>query len=130
MRTPVTDMGEQIWGSRNIKFVSEDQKLWFERMRDKNWFCPDWPKEYGGAGLTHEEHAILKEEMKRLGCRPAQVNLGIWMVGPVILEFGTEEQKREFLPPIARGEIRWCQGYSEPGAGSDLAGLKTKAVRD
>ena len=130
MRTPITDMGQQVWGSRNIKFLSEDQKLWFERVRDKKWFCPDWPKEYGGAGLTHEEHTILKEEMKRLGCRPAQVNLGVWMVGPVILEFGTEAQKQEFLPPIARGEIRWCQGYSEPGAGSDLAGLKTKAVRD
>lgn len=129
MRTPVT-MDTQVWGGRNIRFSSEDQRLWFERMRDKGWFCPDWPKEYGGGGLTTEEHQVLKEEMKQLGCRPPQVNLGVWMVGPVILEFGTEEQKREHLPPIARGEIRWCQGYSEPGAGSDLASLQTKAVRD
>ncbi len=129
MRTPVT-METQVWGARTITFASEDQRLWFERMRDKGWFCPDWPTEYGGGGLTPEQHQVLKEEMKRLKCRPPQVNLGVWMVGPAILEFGTEAQKREFLPPIARGEIRWCQGYSEPGAGSDLASLQTKAVRD
>jgi len=129
MRTPVT-MDTQIWGGRNVKFQTEDQRLWFERMRDKGWFVPDWPTQYGGGGLSPEEHQILKEEMKRLKCRPPQVNLGVWMVGPVLLEFGTEEQKREHLPKIARGEIRWCQGYSEPGAGSDLASLQTKAVRD
>lgn len=129
MRTPVT-METQIWGGRNVAFQTEDQKVWFERMRDKGWFVPDWPKEYGGGGLSPEEHQILKEEMRKLKCRPPQVNLGVWMVGPVLLEFGTEEQKREHLPPIARGEIRWCQGYSEPGAGSDLASLQTKAVRD
>lgn len=129
MRTPVT-MEEQVWGGRNIRFISDDQRQWFEAMRDKGWFCPDWPVEYGGGGLTPEQHAILKQEMKQLGCRPPQVNLGVWMVGPVILEFGTEEQKREHLPPIARGEIRWCQGYSEPGAGSDLASLQTRAVRE
>jgi acyl-CoA dehydrogenase len=68
--------------------------------------------------------------MAALGCRQPQYNLGIWMLGPVLLELGTEEQKREHLPPMARGTVRWCQGFSEPNAGSDLASLRTSAVRD
>ncbi|WP_286164443.1 acyl-CoA dehydrogenase family protein [Azoarcus sp. DN11] len=71
---------------------------------------------------------MLESEMRRLHCRPPQINLGIWMLGPVVLEFGSEEQKRELITPMARGEIRWCQGFSEPNAGSDLAGLKTSAL--
>lgn len=130
MRTPVTRMDEHVWASRNIEFETEDQQRWFEAMRDRRWFCPQWPQEYGGGGLSPAQHQILKEELKRIKARPPQVNLGVWMTGPVILEFGTEEQKREHLPKIARGEIRWCQGYSEPGAGSDLASLQCKAVRD
>lgn len=130
MRSPVPDMEAQSWGGRGAHFQTEDQKAWFERMRDKGWFVPDWPKEYGGAGLSGEEVAVLKEELKRISARPAHVNLGIWMAGPAIMEFGTEEQKLEHLPKIARGEMRWCQGYSEPGAGSDLAGLQCKAVRE
>lgn len=130
MRGPVPSMEAQSWGGRNAHFQTEDQKLWFERMRDKGWFCPDWPQKYGGGGLDGEQVAILREELKRINARPAHINLGIWMAGPAIMEFGTEEQKLEHLPKIARGEIRWCQGYSEPGAGSDLAGLQTKAVRD
>lgn len=88
---------------------------------------PDWPTTYGGAGFNAEQTQIFKQEMARIKARAPQVNLGIWMAGPVILEFGTEAQKLEHLPKIARGEIRWCQGYSEPGAGSDLAGLQCKA---
>lgn len=130
MRGPVPDMESQSWGGRNATFKTEDQKLWFERMRDKGWFCPSWPKQYGGGGLSPEEAGILKQELKRIEARPAHINLGIWMAGPAIMEFGTEEQKLEHLPKIARGEIRWCQGYSEPGSGSDLASLQTKAVRD
>ncbi|NRA42299.1 MAG: acyl-CoA dehydrogenase family protein [Pseudomonadales bacterium] len=130
MRSPVPAMHEHSWGGRNAEFHSADQQLWFERMRDKAWFAPGWAKEHGGAGLSGAEEAILKEELKRIGARPAHINLGIWMAGPAIMEFGTEAQKLEHLPKIARGEIRWCQGYSEPGAGSDLAGLQTKAVRD
>lgn len=129
MRSPWT-RETAVWGGRKLEFTSEDQRLWFERMRDKGWFVPDWPKEYGGAGLSRMETEVLREEMRRLNCRPPQQNLGVWMVGPAILEFGNEEQKQKFLPPIARGEIRWCQGYSEPGAGSDLAGLQCRAVRD
>ncbi|MCY4045854.1 MAG: acyl-CoA dehydrogenase family protein [Cellvibrionales bacterium] len=130
MRTPVPDMESQSWGGRDAHFQTDDQKAWFERMRDKKWFAPTWPEQYGGGGLSAAEGQVLKEELKRINARPAHINLGIWMAGPAILEFGTEEQKQQFLPPIARGEIRWCQGYSEPGAGSDLAGLQTKAVRD
>ncbi|MCC4117623.1 acyl-CoA dehydrogenase family protein [Aromatoleum toluclasticum] len=127
MRTPMPD-GELVWGGRTVGFKTEDQRLWFERMRDKGWFCPDWPSEYGGGGLSPEQNAVLESEMRRLHCRPPQINLGIWMLGPVVLEFGSEEQKRELITPMARGEIRWCQGFSEPNAGSDLASLKTSAV--
>lgn len=130
MRSPVPSMEAQSWGGRNAEFQTEDQQRWFERMRDKGWFCPAWPKEYGGGGLSAEETSVLKQELKRINARPAHINLGIWMAGPAILEFGTEAQKLEHLPRIARGEIRWCQGYSEPGAGSDLASLQTKAVRE
>ena len=121
---------EMVWGGREIEFKNEDQKLWFERMRDKGWFCPNWPVEYGGGGLNPEQTTVLETEMRKLRCRPPQINLGIWMLGPVLLEFGTEEQKRELLPPMARGEVRWCQGFSEPNAGSDLASLQTAARLD
>lgn len=126
LRTPAVQE-EQVWGGRRIKFPSADAKLWFERCVAKGYCVPDWPVEYGGAGFNAEQTQIFKQEMARIKARAPQVNLGIWMAGPVILEFGTEEQKREHLPKIARGEIRWCQGYSEPGAGSDLAGLQTRA---
>ncbi|WP_205341669.1 acyl-CoA dehydrogenase family protein [Denitrificimonas caeni] len=121
---------EMVWGGREIEFKNDDQRLWFERMRDKGWFCPSWPLEYGGGGLSPEETTVLEAEMRKLRCRPPQINLGIWMLGPVLLEFGTEEQKCELLPPMARGEIRWCQGFSEPNAGSDLASLQTAARVD
>lgn len=130
MRGPVPSMDAHAWGGRKAHFQNEDQKLWFERMRDKGYFAPTWPKAYGGAGLDGFQAMVLKEELKRINARPAHINLGLWMAGPAIMEFGTEEQKLEHLPKIARGELRWCQGYSEPGAGSDLAGLQTKAVID
>ncbi|AQZ96498.1 acyl-CoA dehydrogenase family protein [Halopseudomonas phragmitis] len=129
MRTAMPS-DEMVWGGRNLEFKHEDQRLWFERMRDKGWFCPDWPSEYGGGGLDHQHLAILEAEMRRLRCRPPQINLGIWMLGPVLLEYASEEQKQRFLPPMARGEVRWCQGFSEPNAGSDLASLRTSAVLD
>lgn len=129
MRTPMPS-DEMVWGGRVVEFKHEDQRLWFERMRDRGWFCPDWPAEYGGGGLNPQQLAILEAEMRRLHCRPAQINLGIWMLGPVLLEYASEEQKQRFLPPMARGEIRWCQGFSEPNAGSDLASLRTTAVID
>ena len=129
MRTPIT-AEEMVWGGSRLCFRSEDQRAWFERMRDRGWFAPGWPREYGGGGLSPRELRVLEQEMLALGCRQPQYNLGIWMLGPVLLEVGTEEQKLEHLPRMARGEVRWCQGFSEPNAGSDLASLKTSAVRD
>jgi alkylation response protein AidB-like acyl-CoA dehydrogenase len=85
-----------------------------------------WPKKYGGGGLNNAENAVLQAELKRINARPPLYSFGLWMLGPVLLEYANEEQKLEHLPKIVRGEIRWCQGYSEPGAGSDLAGLQTK----
>jgi len=126
MRTPMKRETDACWGGRNWVFHSEDQKIWLERMAAKGWTAPSWPKEYGGAGLTRAEDKVLQQEMKRIGARPALLSFGIWMLGPALLKFGSEEQKLRYLPEICRGEIRWCQGYSEPNAGSDLAALATK----
>ncbi|MDB4043533.1 acyl-CoA dehydrogenase family protein [Gammaproteobacteria bacterium] len=126
MRTPMP-VSEQVWASSNIHFPTNDSKLWFEAMVKKGWCTPEWPKEFGGGGLSFEEAKILRSRLKFFGCRPPQINFGISMLGPVLLEFGTDEQKKEFLPKISRGEIWWCQGFSEPGAGSDLANVSTSA---
>lgn len=128
MRTPENGDADLCWGGRKFSFQSEDQKLWLERMAARGWTVPTWPKEYGGGGLSKDEAKILASEMKRIGARTPLTSFGIWMLGPALLKFGTEEQKLEHLPKIARGEIRWCQGYSEPNAGSDLASLATKAL--
>src|SRR5258708_36559553 len=96
-------------------------------MGGGGWTVPDWPTDYGGGGLSPAESAVLKEEMARIGARSPLTSFGISVLGPALVKFGSEEQKPLYLPQIARGEIRWCQGYSEPGAGSDLAGLQTKA---
>ncbi|HYM29881.1 MAG TPA: acyl-CoA dehydrogenase family protein [Candidatus Cybelea sp.] len=127
MRTSMPE-DETVWGGRNAKYKNADAKLWLDRMGSRGWTVPTWPKQYGGGGLSRAEARVLDEEMRKLGCRPPLLSFGIWMLGPVLLEFGSEEQKREHIPKIARGEIRWCQGYSEPGAGSDLAGLQTRCV--
>ena len=126
MRTPMTE-DEAVWGGRNATFANPDSKLWLDRMAERGWTAPTWPKAYGGGGLDHDENRILQQELTRIHARPALESFGIWMLGPALLEFASEEQKQRFLPPIVRGEIRWCQGYSEPGAGSDLAGLQTRA---
>jgi len=115
------------WGGRKFVFQSEDQKRWLERMGAKGWTVPTWPKEYGGGGLSKAESKVLAEEMQRINARSPLLSFGIWMLGPALLKFGSHEQKLEHIPKIARGEIRWCQGYSEPNAGSDLASLATKA---
>jgi len=130
MRKPVTQEGDVFWGGRNRTFSSEPQKLWFERMRDKGWTVPDWPKEYGGGGLSIEETKILRQEMAAIAARLPLSSFGIWMLGPALLKYGTDAQKKEHLPKIAAGLIRWCQGYSEPNAGSDLASLQTRADVD
>jgi len=118
---------EQIWGGRRRVFPSQDAQQWFEACRDRGFTAPEWPVEYGGAGLNSEQAKVLKQEMTRLGCRPPLYCQGLWMLGPALLVYGNEAQKREHLTAICRGEIRWAQGYSEPSAGSDLANLKTKA---
>ena len=125
MREPVRDESDACWGGRNPTFKSPAQKQWLDLMAAKGWTVPDWPKAYGGAGLTPEESKILRQEMQSLNCRSPLSSFGIWMLGPALLKFGTEEQKVHYLNQIARGEIRWCQGYSEPGSGSDLVSMQT-----
>lgn len=127
MRDGASGEGAICWGGRNWVFSSEGQRTWLERCAAVGLTVPTWPKAYGGAGLSRDQEKILKEEMAAIGARSPLNSFGIWMLGPALLKFGTEAQKQEFLPPIARGEIRWCQGYSEPGAGSDLAGVQTRA---
>ncbi|MFN0186984.1 MAG: acyl-CoA dehydrogenase family protein [Aquabacterium sp.] len=127
MRQPMTGDDEAVWGGRNATFSSDAQRLWLQRMGAQGWTVPTWPREYGGGGLSREQAKVLQQEMTRLNCRPALWSFGIWMLGPALLKYGTHEQKLEHLPRIARGEIRWCQGYSEPNAGSDLASLATRA---
>ena len=128
MRKPIKDPSDLYWGGRNAKFKSEDQRLWFERMFEKKWVVPYWETKYGGGGLSSEENNILTQEMIRLGCRKPLYSFGISMLGPALLNFASEEQKLKYLPQIAEGKIWWCQGYSEPNAGSDLASLQTKAI--
>lgn len=127
MRRPLRGEEDACWGGRKWKFSSDAQRIWLERMAAKGWTVPEWPREYGGAGLSREETKLLRQEMKKLGCRSPLDSFGIWMLGPALLRYGNEDQKSEHLPKIARGEIRWCQGYSEPGSGSDLASLQTRA---
>ncbi|TIC79821.1 acyl-CoA dehydrogenase family protein [Crenobacter intestini] len=129
MRTPPPE-GEMVLAGSRLTFSNPDQRLWFERMREQGWFAPDWPREYGGGGLDARQTRVLETELSRLKCRAPMFNLGIWMIGPVLLEFGSDEQKARHLPGMARGEVAWCQGFSEPGAGSDLAGLSCRAERD
>ena len=127
MRQPEQDEYDQYWGGRNPEMKHPDQKLWAERMGEQGWTAPEWPVEYGGGGLSREQARVLREEMRRIGARNPLHSFGISMLGSALLKYGNEEQKREHLPKIVRGEIRWCQGYSEPGAGSDLASLQTRA---
>ena len=106
---------------------SEAERQWREAMGARGWGVPTWPKEYGGGGLTRKQAAILNEELAKAGAYNPIGGMGVMMFGPTLLEYGSEEQKHEHIPPIARGEVRWCQGYSEPNAGSDLANLQTTA---
>ncbi len=125
MRTPMPD-DEVVWGGRNAVFKNPESKLWLDRMGEKGWTSPEWPKEYGGGGLSRAEARVLEQELRRIKARPPLFSFGLWMFGPALLEFGNHEQKLRFIPDILKGKTRWCQGYSEPGAGSDLAGLQTR----
>ena len=108
-------------------FLSPDGEAWKKAMGEKGWGTPTWPKEYGGGGLSRAEARVLTEEMAAIGASNPIGGMGVMMFGPTLLEYGNEEQKQRHIPKICRGEIRWCQGYSEPGAGSDLAALQTRA---
>jgi acyl-CoA dehydrogenase len=125
MRTPQRGDEDVCWGGRNFVFQSDAQKLWMDRCAEAGLTVPDWSKDYGGAGLSPAETKIFRQEMARAKARSPLNSFGIWMLGPALLKFGSEEQKRQYLPQIARGEIRWCQGYSEPGSGSDLVSMQT-----
>lgn len=127
MRVPIRSFEDIYNGGRNPEMSHPDQKVWCDRMAERGWTVPEWPEAYGGGGLSKEEAKVLREEMARIGARSPLDSFGISMLGPALLKFGNEEQKLEHLPPIVRGEIRWCQGYSEPNAGSDLASLATRA---
>lgn len=125
MRQPVRDEEDVYWGGRTATFKNDAQKAWLEACVEKGYTVPAWPKAYGGAGLSPAEEKILRQEMSAINARLPLSSFGIWMLGPALLKFGTEEQKVRFLNEIARGEIRWCQGYSEPGSGSDLVSMQT-----
>jgi alkylation response protein AidB-like acyl-CoA dehydrogenase len=108
---------------------SPELAAWKQAIGAKGWATPTWPTQYGGGGLTPQQARVLQQEMGRVGAfNPLMFGMGITMIGPTILDYGTEEQKARHIPPIVRGEVRWCVGYSEPNAGSDLASLQTRAV--
>ncbi len=113
--------------------LGEDLVTWRDRLAGQGWGAPTWPKEYGGAGLTHPEAKVINDEMLKINAFnpiPNMAIMGVTMVGPTILEYGTDDQKQRHLPGIASGKVRWCLGLSEPNAGSDLASLTTKAKKD
>jgi len=115
-----------VGGGSRQAYPNPDARIWLERMAEKGWTAPTWPKEYGGGGLSKEAFLVLQEEMGRINAQTPITGMGFSMIGPTLLEYGTEEQKLAHLPKIVSGERRWCQGYSEPGAGSDLASLQTR----
>ena len=114
-------------GSSKIPIRDKDTRLWMDRMIEKGWTAPTWPTEYGGGGLDTDQYMILIQEMRRIRARTPLAGMGTSLIGPTLLEYGTDAQKRRHIPRIVRGEVGWCQGYSEPGAGSDLASLSTRA---
>ncbi len=112
MRTAMSEE-EIVSGGSKQRSPNPDSYVWLDRMASRGWTVPDWPEEYGGAGLSKEQYIVLFEEMSRINARIPLTGMGVSMIGPTLLEYGTDEQKAEHLPKIASGEIRWCQGYSE-----------------
>jgi alkylation response protein AidB-like acyl-CoA dehydrogenase len=126
----LTGKGAAIAVDEGSSPSSADASLWRKRLGEQGWGTPTWPRELGGGGLTQAQARVLQAEMRRLGAFniiQLVTGLGVTMVGPTLLEYGTEDQKRRHIPPICRGDYRWCLGYSEPNAGSDLASLSTRA---
>jgi alkylation response protein AidB-like acyl-CoA dehydrogenase len=128
LRGKATETKAHVWGGRRETFAYPASRAWLQLAADRGWTAPTWPREYGGGGLSEEEAKILLGEIARLELPPPLIGFGLSMIGPTLLQFGSEALKREHLPKITRGEIRWCQGYSEPNAGSDLASLQTSAI--
>jgi alkylation response protein AidB-like acyl-CoA dehydrogenase len=126
LHSPLVGRAEAMWGGRAFQGTDDPQIVWMKRVAERGWTAPTWPKQYGGGGLTADQARIVEQELARGVYRTPLVSFGVWMLGPVLLEFANEAQRQEHLPKIIRGEIRWCQGYSEPGAGSDLASLQTR----
>ena len=124
---PPSLAGVEVAMAAAVGPVTGDALLWKQRMGEKGWGVPTWPAEYGGGGLTTAQARVLQQEMNRINARNPIGGMGVMMFGPTLLEYGSEEQKQRHIPSIVRGDIRWCQGYSEPGAGSDLAALQTRA---
>ena len=120
--------GPVPWGSTKVK-LNDASREWLERMANRGWTVPSWPAEYGGAGLSSEQYKILIDELKRINARPPLTGRGVNYIGPTLLELGSDDQKARWLPGIARGQGGWAMGYSEPGAGSDLASLSMRATR-
>jgi alkylation response protein AidB-like acyl-CoA dehydrogenase len=123
------DMRAHMAQSKNGHINKQGQVRWLKRLHEKGWIAPDWPVEYGGTGWTPAQKYIFEMEMALAGA-PSTQTMGLRMCAPVIMAFGTDAQKKEHLPKILATDIWWCQGYSEPGAGSDLASLSLKAERD
>jgi alkylation response protein AidB-like acyl-CoA dehydrogenase len=121
--------GQIAWGSSKIE-LETDTRLWLERMAERGWTVPTWPREYGGAELSRDQYTVLIDELKRINARTPLTGRGVNYIGPTLLELGSDDQKARWLPGIARGEGGWAMGYSEPGAGSDLASLSTRAELD
>jgi len=130
LRGKIADLESYTWGGRKPAFKYPESRQWLDMMAERGWTAPTWPKEYGGGGLSKEEAQVLTDEIRRLALPPPLTGFGLSMLGPTLLQFGPEEMRQEHIPKIVRGEIRWCQGYSEPNAGSDLASLSTSAKRD
>ncbi|MDP7144818.1 MAG: acyl-CoA dehydrogenase family protein [Pseudomonadales bacterium] len=122
--------GDVPGGGKKVPIKDPDARHWLDLGAEKGYTVPMWPEEYGGAALGKDEYLVLLEEMRRIKARSPLQGMGIGLIGPTLMEFGTDDQKLRHLPRIAGGEIRWCQGYSEPNAGSDLASLQTRAVAD
>ncbi|MEQ8504335.1 MAG: acyl-CoA dehydrogenase family protein [Rhodospirillales bacterium] len=112
-----------------LKLVKDDYVVWQRILHEQGWIAPSWPKEYGGPGWSPVQRYLYEEELAAASS-PRLITFGLKMLGPVLIEFGTDEQKQHYLPRILASEDWWCQGFSEPGAGSDLASLTTRAVRD
>jgi len=113
-----------------VAAADADFQLWLRRVVERGWGAPTWPEEYGGAGLSARQGKLLSAELARVGAFNPNRSYGQMMLGPTLLEYADAAQKARFLPPIAKGTVRWCQGFSEPGAGSDLASLQTRCVDD